>query len=109
MFDKYMKFILTVIALTLVALALRSMTSPRQVAAQYLTQEAIENMGKAVTASPIPKSWGRLVAVVPLGGSMNMGSVVSWLYFEAPDGTVRMLHSRCGDRCDMARTTYPRK
>ena len=107
MLDRWTKFALTLIALAFITAVLPSTSLPSQVAAGVIAEKDIENIGKPIMTAPVPRSWGRLVAVVPSGGSI--GSVVSWLYFEAPDGTVRVLHSGCGAGCDIARTTYPRK
>lgn len=87
---RYTKGVLTIIALCLLVLTARAW-GPRPVGAAIGDTDEGERSGPPSPPKPpekIPRAWGRLAAVthIPGGGW-------AYLYFEATDGTIRIVRS----------------
>jgi hypothetical protein len=75
--DRYVKTVLTVIALALAILALNPWITTAQVFKEGGTAPALDPL----PPQAMPKGWGRVAGV----------TVDKWLVFEAADGTVRIV------------------
>ncbi len=75
MIDTYTKTVLTVIALALVAIVLRPITT-----AQAELPVPDVKVGRPSASRPIPRNWGRFVGAT---------GADTQLWFEAADGTIR--------------------
>lgn len=87
MADRYMRFVFSVIAVALAWLCLRPAALPQAnggVLAGDIKEEALKVPSNE---RAVPRSWGRLVAV---STPVVEGMPLTLLYFEAPDGTVRV-------------------
>ena len=81
MIDRYTKAVLTVIALTLLVIAVRPLVSARSAEAGW-DVKAPDGVGTSLVVPNIPRAWGRLASAIPSPNNYVL------LIFEAPTGEI---------------------